>query len=160
MQRQRRKARSTRIPTTVPTEKDWGNYQADLDQNHAHGLFAGRTNKEMQRFFLHNPIEMTDELRWMPEVPFQYYMLGFRDFVMGGNFRNYASDSASCFLGLVLEKLENHPRQIVPIMAELLPAIEYVAQHQSAFDAKESIYGNFLEKLASIRALYATNCNS
>ena len=52
-------------------------------------------------------IERTDELQWMPELPFRYYMLGLRDFVMSGDFGVIgASDAVSCFLGLVLRKLE------------------------------------------------------
>jgi hypothetical protein len=66
----------------VPTEAEWGDYRADLDQSYAHKLFAGRTNQEMLPHFRRNVIERTDELRWMPESPFRYYMLGFRDFVM------------------------------------------------------------------------------
>jgi hypothetical protein len=149
-QRRGMKARS------VPSEKDWGDYKADLDQNHAYTVFAGRTNEEMQPFFRRNPIEMTDELRWMPEVPFRYYMLGFRDFVMAKQFGFLdASDAASCFIGLVLEKLDKHPPHINPIMPDLLPALEYVAHHQALFEAQEHIYGNFLEKLARIKTLYA-----
>ena len=40
-------------------------------------------------------------------------------------------------------------------MPELLPAVEHVAHNQAAFDADESIYGNFLEMLKQIQALYA-----
>ena len=146
---------------SLPTEKDWGNYTSDLDQKHAHTVFAGRTNQEMQPFFRRNPVASTDELRWMPEVPFRYYMFGFRDFVMAKEFGFLdASDAASCFLGLVLEKLEKQPRHIVPLMPELLPAIEYVAQNQSLFEAEESIYGNFLERLARIQTLYAPHSGS
>ena len=115
----------------------------------------------MQPFFQRNPIERTDELRWMPDVPFRYYMLGFRDFVMGKKFGFLnASDAASCFLGLVSEKLEKHPQHIVPIMPDLVAALEYVAHHQAAFEAKESIYGNFLEKLSRIKALYEAHGGS
>jgi hypothetical protein len=129
----------------VPTEKDWGDYKSDLDQNYAHSVFAGRTNQETQPFFRRNPIERTDELRWMPEVPFRYYMLGFRDFIRGKEFDFlWAADAASCFLGLILEKLEQQPRCIIPIMPELLPAIEHVVRNQALFEAKESIYENFL----------------
>jgi hypothetical protein len=56
----------------VPTEAEWGEYQADLDQTDAHDLFAGRTNEEMLPHFRKNVIERTFELRFMPEVPFQY----------------------------------------------------------------------------------------
>jgi hypothetical protein len=141
----------------VPTEKDWGDYESDLDQNHAHSVFAGRTNEDVQPVFKRNPLERASELRWMPEVPFRYYVLGFRDFVMAKNFSSLdAADSASSFLGLVLEKLEKQPRAIAPVMPELLPAIEYVARNQSQFEAEESIYGNFMEKLTRIRDLYAS----
>jgi hypothetical protein len=138
----------------VPTEGEWGNYEADLDQRYAHDLFGGRTNEEMQAHFYRNVIERTDELRWMPAIPFRYYMLGFRDFVMAGNFDHLQdSDAASCFLRLVEEKLEKQPEFILPIMAELLPAIRHVGENQSSFNADEDIYGSFQEKLERIEAL-------
>jgi len=142
------------IPTSVPTEKDWGNYNADLDQRHAHSVFAGRTNNEMRAFSRRNVIEMTDGLRWMPEVPFRYYMLGFRDFVLARDFERLGAASAtSCFLALVLEKLERQPPHIFRLMPELLPTAEFVARNQSLFEADEKIYGNFLEKLQKIKKL-------
>jgi len=138
----------------VPTEADWGDYRTDLDQKYAHDLFAGHSNEEMQPHFYRNVIERTDELRWMPEKPFRYYMLGFRDFVMAGKIESgWAADAASCFLGLTLEKLRKQASYILPIMAELLPALRYVAQNQTSIGADESIYGNFQEKLAQIEAL-------
>ena len=151
-----RKSRKRVKVSSVPTEQDWGDCKSDLDQKHAYSVFARRTNDEMQPFFRRNALALTDDLRWMPDVPFRYYILGFRDPVMARQFdlRGEAS-AASCFLELVLEKLEKQPRLVVPIMAELLPALEYVARKQSLFDAGESIYGNFLEKLFRIQTLYA-----
>src|ERR1700693_1850418 len=140
----------------VPTEAEWGDYQADLDQEDSHDLFGGHTNEEMQPHFYRNVIERTDELRWMPIIPFRYYMLGFRDFVMAGNFDGLrSSDAASCFLGLVEEKLEKQHEFILPIMSELLPAVRHVGRNQSAFNADEDIYGSFQEKLKRIEALYS-----
>jgi len=81
----------------VPTEAEWGDYEVDLDQKYAHKMFAGRANQEMLPHFRRNVIERTDELRWMPVAPFRYYMLGFRDFVMAGEFDpTWAADAASC----------------------------------------------------------------
>ena len=138
----------------VPTEAEWGDYQADLDQVYAHKRFAGRTNQEMVPHFRRNLIETTAQLRWMPPIPFRYYMLGFRDFVMAVEFEDLgASDAARCFLGLVLEKLEEQPNYILPIMPELLPALRHVAQNQSVFGAAKSIYGSFDDKLAQIESL-------
>jgi hypothetical protein len=139
----------------VPSEAEWGNYQVDLDQECGHQMFAGRTNQEMMPYFQRNVIERADELRWMPPIPFRYYMLGFRDFVMDGKFDyTWASDAASCFLDLVLEKLEKQPEYVKPIMQELLPAVHHVARNQSSFGATEAIYGNFLEKLKRIESVF------
>jgi len=141
----------------IPTEADWGDYKADLDQTYAHKLFGGRTNQEMLPHFRRNVIERTDELRWMPEIPYRYYMLGFRDFVMAGEFDPlWGSDAASCFIGLVLEKLEKQPVHILQIMPQLLPAVRHVAMNQSAFEASEEICGSFQEKLKRIEGLYET----
>ena len=145
----------------VPTEAEWGDYQADPDQTYAYKLFGGRTNQEMLPLFRRSVIERTDELRWMPELPFRYYMLGFRDFVMSEDLGELgASDAVSCFLGLVLQKLENQPGYIVPIMPNLLPAIRHVATNQASFGASESIYGSFQEKLKRIEALSQTGGRS
>jgi hypothetical protein len=144
----------------IPTEADWGNYQAEPDQKYAHEMFAGHTNEEMQPHFYRNVIDRADELRWMPEVPFRYYMLGFRDFVMAGKFAHLGdSDAASCFLRLIEEKLESHPVHILSIMPELLSAIRHVGQNQASFHADDKIYGNFQEELDRIEAMYTRHCN-
>lgn len=141
----------------VPTEAEWGNYRADLDQAHAYTVFGRRTNQEMLPFFRRNVIERTDELRWMPEIPFRYYMLGFRDFVMSDDLGDMgAPDAVSCFLELVLEKLRKQPQRILPIMPQLLPAIRHVALNQASFGANESIYGNFAQRLTQIETLSAS----
>ena len=89
----------------VPSEADWEDWEdEDLDLTYAHKIFAGKTNAEFQKDFARAVIERTDELRWMPKVPFQYYILGFRDHVMAGKFDMFdSSDAASCFLDLVEE---------------------------------------------------------
>jgi hypothetical protein len=156
----RKEMRSAK-PLSVPTEKEWGDYKSDLDQNHAHSVCAGRTNEEMQPFFRRNPVEMTSELRWMPEIPFRYYMLGFRDFIVAGDFDvPDVSDAASCFLGLALEKLDKQPRHIIQIMPELRPTLEFVAENQAQFEAEEKIYGSFREKYKQIQSLYARSIHA
>jgi hypothetical protein len=50
---------------------------------------------------------------------------------------------------LFLKSSKTTPKLIVPVMPELPPAVEYVAQNQSLFDADEGIYGNFSENEGS-----------
>lgn len=130
----------------IPSEEEWGGYKADLDTEYAHRLFAGKTNDDMQTAFEENVIERTDELRWMPKMPFQYYMLGFKQFIENrAENCDDRSDAASCFIRLVAEKLKNTPDFILPILDQLLPTVEYIVENQSPFDAEVSIYGNFSE---------------
>ena len=143
----------------VPSEEDWGNYKADLDQDHAHRIFFGKTREEVSADFERNIIERTDELRFMPPIPFRYYMIAFRDFVLSSRLFEMNNewdvpDAASCFLNLIADKLEGAPEAIAPIMGNLMPAIEYGGSNQALYKANEDIYGNFSEKLERIRALY------
>lgn len=141
----------------VPTEEDWGDYRRDLDQEWAHRQFAGRTNAEMLPEFGRNVLERAEELHWMPAIPFRYYMLGFRDYILAGEFaESFASDAASCFLRLVLVLLEEEPAKIAPIMPELLPTLRHVGVNQVSFDAEEDIYGSFRDTLARIESLSAS----
>jgi hypothetical protein len=138
----------------IPTETEWEDYESELDQKYAHDLFAGHSNEEMEPHFRSNPIEAASELKFMPRVPFRYYMLGFRDAIMKGRLEEHeGSNAASCFLHLVLEKLNHDPSSIVSLMPELLTTVDYVARNQSAFNASTEIYGDFLELAKHIHEL-------
>jgi len=158
----RREIRAKKRRMRIPAEADWGDYKADLDQEYSHRMFIGKSNEEMQPYFRANPIESTDEVRWMPLIPFQYYILGLRDFVLSVTAENYdeASDAASCFLRLVLDRLENTPNLVRSVMPDLLPALEFVGSHQALFDAQEEIYGSFPELLEQIKACYRALCGA
>lgn len=110
----------------------------------------------MQSHFRKTTLGAAEDLHWMPKIPFQYYMIGFRDFITAENFEpGEPSDAASCFLNLIINKLENHPDFIVTIMPDLMPTIEFVASHQARFKANIDIYGNFYKKLKQIQKLYS-----
>ncbi len=70
---------------SIPTEQDCGNYHDDLDQRWAHDHYLGRSNDEMQAYYANAPLEGASDLRFLPEVPFRYYMLEYRDFMMSAN---------------------------------------------------------------------------
>jgi hypothetical protein len=62
-------------------------------------------------------------------------------------------DSASPFLRLLVAREERDSGSVAQIYAELLPAIEHVASHQSAYDADRNIYGNFEELAVKLHTL-------
>lgn len=142
----------------IPSEEDWGNYQDDLDQNYAHGIFAGRDLTQVMSAFARSSIERAEELRFMPTIPFQYYIFSFCEFVTSSEVLTLndgldASDAASCFLNLVIYKLKHQKSDIEPVIGDVMPFVERVALNQSLYDADIDIYGDFKEKLFLIQKL-------
>jgi hypothetical protein len=106
--------------------------------------------------FRENVLERVEDLRFMPAVPFQYYMLAFRNFVLSEAALEdelVSADAAHCFLELVASKLTTDPGSILPIVWDLLPAVESVAAQQDRYRAPVAIYGNFVERGHRIKAL-------
>lgn len=137
----------------IPTEMDWADWRDDLDQRHAHEIYAGRSNEEMQDRFVMAPVASAGELEFMPAKAFRYYMLGFRDSVLSGKHDDVeAANAASCFIRLVQHKLATSPEDIEPIAGQLMPALEYIAENQGAFDAEVEIFGDFRELVNQIKA--------
>lgn len=90
----------------------------------------------------------------MPIKPFQYYILGFRDFIKVGNFQLFdEADAASSFINLVESKLEKTPDYVMPIIDELMPTLEYIASNQELYKADVNIFGDFLKKLEKINQM-------
>jgi len=140
----------------IPSEEDWGNYQDDLDQDYAHGIFAGRDLAQVMPAFARSSIDRAEELQFMPTIPFQYYIFSICEFVTSAevlilNDGLDASDAASSFLNLVIYKLEHQKSDIEPIINEVMPFVEQVALNQSRYDADIDIYGDFKEKLFLIQ---------
>ena len=140
----------------IPSEQDWEgvNNSYDLDAAYAFKMFFGKSIAETRADFARNPIERTDEIRSMPKIPFQYYIIAFRDFVRDvDKLDDWKSDAASCFISLVEEMFENKPDFIVPVYHELEPTLKFISQNQGLYDADEDIYGSFQSTMKRIMAL-------
>ena len=140
----------------IPDDNDWGFFPEDLDWVYAHKVFFGKNMEQTLPLFHENPIERTDELRFMPPVPFRYYMRAFARYVTSEQAMRSddASDAASCFIRLFLEKLEDGKDSVTPeLYAVLLPAARHVAAFQDKYGADKDIYGDFSEICARITSL-------
>ncbi len=114
----------------IPTVEDWGNWESDLDKSFAYKIYSGRSNTDMMDRYIMAPVEVASELQFMPEKPFQYYILGFRDSVLARNHEEAdISDSASCFLRLVLNKLSEQQESILP--KHIYPQNDTIGGYQS-----------------------------
>ncbi len=137
----------------VPNKEDWGDYEKDLDANYAFKVFFGRTISEVVPLFGVNPLERTNELRFMRPIPFRYYILAFRDYLLSKESRDDA-DAASCYLSLIGEKIMEQPDTIGPVFPALMESMCKIAENQDFYDADEDIYGNFEELRERIMAAY------
>ena len=143
----------------LPSQADWGETRGDLDLNFAFKQFGGRTYQDALSLFETTDVSSCAEsLGVMPDVPFRYYMLAFKDFIASPrvfevNDGLNAFAAASCFLSLVEQRLKENPASIKPILPEVLPVAQYVSEQQSKFDADEDIFGRFSDAIQRIRSL-------
>ncbi len=137
-----------------PSVEDWGEISTsidDLDVSAAFNNFYGKSKSEIQKQFYNNVLIAYSDLRFMPKIPFQFFLLEFKDFIEAGKFEKYSdSDAANCFIKLIKEKVENEPEFVLPILAELLPTVKDICENQSAFSLDENIYGSFKELYRNI----------
>ncbi|MBL0187002.1 MAG: hypothetical protein IPP97_14805 [Candidatus Obscuribacter sp.] len=157
---------------SIPTEDDWKwpenqcpYYHRDVEW--AHDKFAGKSIEQVEDYFFESVLSASEDISYMPKIPFQFYIFAYTRYLLdkrtfGEDYRlnTGASEGASSFLGLVKEKLVWLPNHIVPIMPELLPAIEFVCANQALYDADEKIYGSFRELEEQIKTLYAKHSGS
>jgi len=136
----------------IPSNDDWEGYQGDLDAEWAYKIFAGKSNDQVQADFERTVLERAEELWYMPDRPFRYYIFGFKQYLERTSFPNFdSSDAASSFLRLI-ETLEEKPERIRPVIGDLMPCVRFVANNQALYEADEDIYGSFKELLDSIEA--------
>lgn len=145
----------------APSDDDWGEIrdQDDLDEKWSRNHYMGRTLREKMEELSNSPLSYTEDLRAMPEIPFCYFILGFKEALYPGPEESdfnlmFPSDTASCFLSLVEETLQKSPKKIMPVMHEILPLAKYVSENQELYEANPDNYGNFVTLYQEIEQLY------
>jgi hypothetical protein len=152
----------------IPTDADWADWPdaairpLDLDEQYARDKFAGKSFEEAVQMFEENVLTRSEDVSYMPPVPFRYYMLAFKAWVLlvvekAEDVFSDAPDAASSFLRLIELMLEHAPDSIGPIMPELLPAVDFVEANQERYDADKDIYGDFRERAQRIRERWAAH---
>lgn len=141
----------------MPGIKEWAGDADDLDLQYAQEFFFGKSQEDAVELFAENPIERADNIRWMPSGPFRYYIRAFAAYLRKSeSLKDFmVSSAASCFLELLEEKLTNAPNTIAPVLPDVLPVAEYIAQNQDLFDADVDIFGDFFKQFERIQELTA-----
>jgi hypothetical protein len=153
----------------VPTEEDWLDWPdtaqrpLDLDEAYARQQFAGKSFEEaLQMFRTRDVLMCSEDVSYMPPIPFRYYMLVFKTYVLELGNREIAerdlvddpSSAASSFLRVIEAKLRSEMNFIAPIMGDLLPVVEFIAMNQQQYFADPDIFGDFRQQFARINTLW------
>ena len=139
----------------TPDLQDWQGYEDDIDSRYAFEIFFGKTLAELQPLIRRNVIERTDELRFMPLKAFQYYIFALRDYIVNKHYRADDGDCAvDCYFSLVQEKLDTAPEAILPVMEQLLPSLQFIADNVAAYQIDEDIYGFIPQRLQILLQRY------
>src|SRR5262245_42773740 len=109
----------------APTRAEWGDL-GDLEVKYGYKLFGGKTVDQALPLFIENPIERSAELRRAPAPIFNYYIFCFAEFLTSPKSEG-ESDCASCFLGLVLDRVATDPVSLDRIYPKLKAAVDTVA---------------------------------
>ncbi|GAB3254629.1 hypothetical protein [Chitinimonas naiadis] len=154
MQEKLPKMTSQSVREKIPDRNDWGDISDDFDTKDAFDVFFGKSNQDARHYFLEDVQARTQELRSMPRTPFMYYLLGFCDVVLSGDFgAEHPFDIANCYMSIVMDRAVNNAASISSIFNEIDPVLTYLAENQESLGADVDIFGDFRGKSDLIRKL-------
>ena len=134
----------------IPDKADWEEAWTGLDEASAFQNFYGKTLKEALRLFEDCALIYQEDLVYMPETAFKYYVRAYIHYLASERSRG-DSDGANCFIGLMKTRLRDHPNWLSGSWRQIELVLRRIADHQEDFfDAKHSIYGDFRKKVESL----------
>lgn len=131
----------------VPTDKDWGDLAGDFDAQDAYKKFHGRSKQEAKEMFAKDILSCAQDVRFMPSVPFIYYLQGFCEFVLDGVYGDSPAWAvADSFISVLTSKAKTNPELLVFNLDQISNALTFLVKNQTVFNANEDIYGDFNER--------------
>lgn len=138
----------------IPNDLQWGDLSGDFDAQDAFRVFHGLKNEETFTLYRKDILARVQDLRFMPSIPFQYYIQGFAKFVLSRDYgESSPSEVADGYLSVLLSRAVSDSAILLSIWDCVLPAIEYVVKNQDNLGADKEIFGDFSEKLKNIQDL-------
>lgn len=134
----------------IPSKDDWEKAWAGSDEACAYRNFCGKSLVEAHELFVQCAIVYQEDLVYMPEKPFRYYVRAYIQYMRSEKSRG-DSDAANCFLGLIETRLRDHPEWIEGSWSQIDPVLQRIGDQQEEFyDASQSIYGDFAKKVGRL----------
>ena len=133
-----------------PSEQDWRSEPWDLDVPYAYEHFNGKSLDEAEALFAENAMLYQEDLMFMPEKCFAYYVHAYINYLMSSNSKG-DSDGASCFFSLYSVRKKEFASGGRELIARTIELMEEMKGKQQWYDADLGIYGSFEEKADVIK---------
>lgn len=137
----------------IPAREDWGDFTGDFDVADAYQSFFGRSNSDMQRYFVQDFMMRAQDIRFMPSRPFMYYILGFTDFLLNGSYEGEEADVGNCYLDIVESRMHADIAVLVPVADTVPMGLKFIADNPERFGGYPEIYGEFSGRLSRIEKI-------
>lgn len=135
---------------TIPGEHEWRNEHGDLDIAVARKNFFGISHEDAIKLFEDNALKYQEDVVFMPFACFTYYIHAYLDYLLPAASKTDA-DGAYCFF-VVMECRAADIQKLPPeTVAKIGRVLDRLATGQAYFDADETIYGSFSDRVAFIR---------
>ncbi len=134
---------------SIPIDADWRSESWDLDVDSAYEHFSGKTKEEAARLFQHDAARYQEDLLYMPEACFPYYLDACMMYLLSPAAEGDA-DGASGFITLITERARENPDEIRDLWPQISPMLRYIANHQEQFGADEETHGNFHDQIEAL----------
>ncbi len=138
----------------IPDIDAWEGEWTAFDEGCAFRNFFGKTLKEAFALFEQCALIYQEDLAYMREAPFKYYVRAYI-YYLGSQRSRGDSDAANCFLGLIGIRLGDQPEWLGGSWAQIEPVLRKIADQQEEFyDADRTIYSDFgkrVEQLLDVR---------
>ena len=123
----------------IPTLKEWGKYDNDLDLKEIHKLFFGKSNSDVYYYYKNMAcISRADELLFLNKKVFQYYIYSFVLYLLSDLGKD-DDEAKEVFLSLLISR-EKHDSKSVCEIYEKKVKIECIDENFDKDDFFISLY--------------------
>lgn len=129
--------------SSIPDRDDWGDISDNFDLRDAYDIFFGRSRRDAAALLSKNVLARAQDIRFMPKIPFSYYILGFCDLVLSGSYGDsHAWDVADSFISVLETRASENPEQLRSAFEHISKALDYILKNQNSLGLSVDIYGD------------------
>lgn len=136
-----------------PTVELWGDPESDLDRSFAMEMFLGKTNEDIRPLLEFNYLVRCLDLKAMPDPVFEYYGIGFAEFLLGGPLDG---ERFGVFLGAFLDvtscRREYSPLFWLGFWRQSISLLKRLSDKLAACEMNSDTKSELIEELDEIRS--------